>query len=142
MKRVHEIKQHPRNDDVVIETYVDNDHDRGYPDSSEVGQDLEPDEDWALAQTLAQQQLQIEQRDTEQEKHYNVRDDEGTWRKREGRRERGREGEREQEGEGGEGREGVREEAREQEGEGGEGREGVREEAREWGRRKGGDAGE
>ena len=122
LERVDKVEYDPRYDDVVVEADVDN-HKHGCDaDSREVGQEPVPDEHGAFPDTLAQQQLQVEEGNTQEEEHHHVGDHEGTWEGWEGNGERG-----EGEGGGGGGREGggrgEREGGREGEGERGEGRE-------------------
>ncbi len=79
VERVHEIEQHPADDDVVIDTDVYDDYDGSHADTSQIRDEFHPRSDRSLPHALAQEKFEVEKGNAEQEQHDHVGDDEGTW---------------------------------------------------------------
>ena len=79
MEGVDKVEDDPADDDVVVETDVDDHHDRGHPDAAQVWNQFEPGPDGSLARALSDEELQVEERDAHHEEHDEIGEDEGTW---------------------------------------------------------------
>ena len=74
MERVEEIIEHPRNDEVIVDTYKTVDDKAGDSYASEVRSDGIPRHDGAFHGGLTEGELQVEERDTKNKEHDHVWD--------------------------------------------------------------------
>lgn len=74
-----EVEEAPGDDGVVVERHVEGHDGTADADAGHVGRDLVPDSDRALPESLSDGQLQVEDRNTLDEQHHEVRDQERSW---------------------------------------------------------------